>query len=51
MLIATDCYTKWVVAIGLKRASGAIVTKFISDNVIRRFCIPKLFSLITELSL
>lgn len=41
VLIATECYTKWVGTIPLKRATGPAVSNFILDNIFCRFEIPR----------
>lgn len=33
--------SKWVTAVGLKQASGTVLTSFIRDNIFRKFSIPK----------
>lgn len=41
ILVATECYAKWVEEIALKKASALAVANFIRENVIYRFSIPK----------
>lgn len=41
VLAATECYTKWVEAIALKRATGPAVANFVLDSMFCRFGIPK----------
>lgn len=41
ILAATECYTKWIEAIALKKASASTVANFIRENVVQRFGIPK----------
>ena len=41
ILAATECFTKWVEAIPLKKAISPTVANFIKENIICRFGIPK----------
>ena len=41
ILVATKCFTKWVEAIALKKATGPTMANFIKENIIYRFGIPK----------
>ena len=41
ILVATEHFTKWVEAINLKKATGAIVSNFIHEHIITRFGIPR----------
>lgn len=41
VLTMTECYTKWVEAIALSRATGLAVVNFIRDNLFCRFEIMK----------
>ena len=40
-MAAIEYFTKWVEAIPLKKATGAIVANFIREHIITRFGIPK----------
>uniref|UniRef100_A0A2N9IIW6 Integrase catalytic domain-containing protein n=1 Tax=Fagus sylvatica TaxID=28930 RepID=A0A2N9IIW6_FAGSY len=40
ILVATEYFTKWVEAIPLRKATGAIVANFIREHIITRFGIP-----------
>ena len=41
ILATTKCFTKWVEAIPLKKATGPTVANFIKENIICRFGIPR----------
>ncbi|OMO98613.1 reverse transcriptase [Corchorus capsularis] len=41
ILAATECFTKWVEAVPLKKATGPAVASFIKENVVCRFGIPR----------
>ncbi|OMO94091.1 reverse transcriptase [Corchorus capsularis] len=41
ILVATECFTKWVEAVPLKKATGPAVASFIKENVVCRFGIPR----------
>uniref|UniRef100_A0A2N9H763 Integrase catalytic domain-containing protein n=1 Tax=Fagus sylvatica TaxID=28930 RepID=A0A2N9H763_FAGSY len=40
ILVATEYFTKWVEAIPLKKATGAVIANFIREHIICRFGIP-----------
>lgn len=42
ILAATECFTKWVEAIPLKKATGLAVAKFLKENGICRFGVPRI---------
>ena len=39
--MTTEYFTKWVEAILLKKATGAVVVNFIREHIITRFGIPR----------
>ena len=41
ILATTECFTKWVEAIHLKKATGPTVANFIKENIIYCFGIPR----------
>ena len=41
ILVGTECFTKWVEAIPLKKATGPAVANFMKEHIICRFGIPK----------
>lgn len=42
VLAATECYTKWVEAIALRRATRPVMANSTRDNIFYHFGIPKL---------
>uniref|UniRef100_A0A2N9GD42 RNA-directed DNA polymerase n=1 Tax=Fagus sylvatica TaxID=28930 RepID=A0A2N9GD42_FAGSY len=46
ILVVTEYFTKWVGAIPLRKATGAVVANFIREHIITRFGIP--YKLITD---
>ena len=41
ILAATECFTKWIEAIPLKKATGIAVANFVRRHIITRFGIPR----------
>ena len=41
ILATTKCFTKWVEAIPLKKATGPTMANFMKENIICRFGIPR----------